>query len=1012
MSFVYKMKSDYSFLSSTITIDDAISFCKTYKLDSFALIDNNLHGSLQFYYSCINANIKPIIGIEVKVKYKEEIYPLVLIAKNENGFKNISYISTSSYNSFIEFKNLSMYASNVIVVISSEDSYINHLLKNNNIFAANEFIDSLKMSFKDIYFGIYRYRNKNKKELDDFKEYAEVLNIKCIAFQYATHKNEKDCIVLNLLDSIKYNKPANKDFLSNFSIAEAYLKTYEQIKIYYDTDELDNLNSLINSINLVLKNAEFSLPSLYDDSNKALYDKAKQKLIEFNLINNEIYLKRFEYEYNVISKMGFANYYLIVADYVNYAKKHDIAVGPARGSGGASLIAYLLNITTIDPLKYNLLFERFLNIERINYPDFDVDFIDIKRDEIIEYVKQKYGVNNVARIATYQTYGSKGAIRDLGRVMRLNNEDIDYVCKNISNECSSLNNEYKTNEKFKNMLDIHPQYKALCSLASKIEGLKKQVGLHAAGIIISKEKLTSYIPCFYSDNNTLAIQYDYIYAEKIGLVKMDFLGLKNLAIIDYAIKKINKEYKTDYTIDNFNYDDSSAYDLICKNETIGLFQLESIGINKVISQLQPNSFNEVVDLLALYRPGPMDNIKEYIDRKNKKPYKLIDDSLYDILNPTYGIIIYQEQIMQICQRVSSFSLAEADILRRAISKKKLKEIDKLKGKFINGAINNGFNKAKAELLFKYIEKFAQYGFNKAHSVGYAKISVMMAYIKANYKTTFYESLINVNQENNERLRRIINEAKANNIKILPPSINESDAYFTSTNDSLRFGLLNIKTIKGNIAQIIIEERKKEKFNDVYDFVIRMALNDVSLQVLIDLTYANALSCFNISKNILIANLSNLYNFASLFKGLNYTPNSYNSEKYSNIDIPLLILKNDDVDFLKKEYELLGVYFQIHPLIEIKNSLKIKCTDIASINKNGVYVILGKITQIEKKKTKKGNDYVVLSIEDETSNIRIYEYKNMLDNYGKNDVILLNITKKDERIYINNIKKMEELEWKK
>ncbi|MDY2888772.1 MAG: DNA polymerase III subunit alpha [Candidatus Caccosoma sp.] len=1005
MSFIYKMKSDYSFLSSAITIDYAISFCKAYKEDSCALIDDNLHGSLQFYYSCISASIKPIIGLEAKVKYKDEIFPLIFIAKNANGFKNISYISTLCYNSFIDYKNLALYASDVIIIISSEDSYVSYLLKNNNIFTANEFMDSLKSAFKEIYFGIYRYRNKDKKEINDFKEYASVLNIKCIAFQYATHKSEKDCIVLNLLDSIKNNKPANKDFLNIPAIVEAYLKTYEQIKIYYDNDELNNLNELIKSINLIIKPVEFSLPSLFDNPNQTLYEKAKERLIALNLINDEKYIQRFEYEYSVISKMGFSNYYLIVADYVNYAKSHDIAVGPSRGSGGASLIAYLLNITTIDPLKYDLLFERFLNVERINYPDFDVDFIDTKRDEVIEYVKEKYGVLNVARIATYQTYGVKGAIRDLGRVMKFNNEDIDYVCKNISNDCISLNDEYKNNEKFKNMIEIHPQYKALCSLASKIEGLKKQVGLHAAGIIISKEQLPNYIPCFYNDTNSLAIQFDYAYAEKIGLVKMDFLGLKNLAIIDYAIKKINKRFNKNYTIDNFKYDDKTSYDLISKNETIGIFQLESAGINKVISQLKPNSFNEVVDLLALYRPGPMDNINEYISRKNNKPYQLIDDSLSDILKPTYGIIIYQEQIMQICQRVCLFSFSEADILRRAISKKKIKEINNLKEKFINGAINNGFSKQKAILLYNYIEKFAQYGFNKAHSVGYAKISVMMAYIKANYKTIFYESLINVNGENNERLRLILNEAKKNNIKILPPSVNESDKLFTSTNDTLRFGLENIKTIKSNISQVIIDERNKEKFNDLHDFIIRMVLNDISLQILADLTYANALSCFLISKEKIIANLTNLYNYASLFKGLDYKPNSYNDAKYNNIDIPLLIFENNEIDYLKKEYDLLGVYLSTHPITKIKNSTTLKYNDITSIT-NGLYNLIAKIIQLDKKKTRKGTDYITLTIEDDSASLRIYEYKNMLNEFKKGDIVYLSINKNGEKIYINDIKKLE------
>ena len=1009
MAFCLKVKSDYSFLSSTIKIDDMISFCTKNQVKYASLIDTNLFGALTFYNACIANNIKPIIGIELNVSYADVVFPIIFIAKNETGYKNISKLSSIAnqyQKGFIDFKILSMYAQDVALIVSSEDSYLANLLNNNQIFEANEFVDAIKNSFKEYYIGIYRYKGANEKSLNDIKEYANQVDIKCIAMQYATHKNSKDTVILNLLNCIEQNIPANKEYLNNPSICESYLKTSEELKVYYDKDELTNLMNFANSISLKINKVDFSLPKLYENSDEKLKELCLSSLERLSLNNNQDYVDRMNYELSVVTKMGFSNYYLVVSDYVNYAKTHDIPVGPSRGSGAASLLAYLLNITTVDPLKYDLLFERFLNPSRSNYPDFDIDFADIKRDEIINYVKNKYGYKKVAHIATFATFGPKSAIRDIARLLKTSNDDVDYLMKTISSNCKSINDEYNTNKKFKDLLDIHSNLKTICSLASNIEGLKRQVGLHAAGMILSNENLDELVPTFECDQNTIAIQYDYVLAEKMGLIKMDFLGLKNLTIIDYCIKKLNEQYKTNYSIENFPFDEASSYEQISSMQTLGIFQLESEGMNKVISKLKPSCFNDIVALLALYRPGPMDNIETYIDRKFNGNYT-IDASIEDILKPTYGIIIYQEQIMQICQKVASYTLGDADILRRAISKKNMKVMKDEKDKFIKRCMANNYSYAKANELFTLIEKFASYGFNKAHSVGYSIIATMMAYIKANYKTIFYDALLNVNQESGERKKKLFDEAKKNNIKILKPCVLTSSLSYSTDNDSILFGLTNIATIKENIASIIINERNKAPFGDIYDFVIRMVLNDVSSQVILDLTYAGALDCFNVSKEKIVANINTLYSYALMFKGLDYKANTY--QDYLAIGKPLLFYEDEETDFAKKEFEMLGIYVSKHPISKIKEKYSKKVTNLSNIENDGYYDILGKIILIEIRKTKDNKDSLLLKIEDESNSITIREYKDALtykNSYKKGEIVCANITYKNNYYYLNKMEKVE------
>ena len=1011
MAFCLNMKSDYSFLSSTITFADAISYCKSNHSNYLSLIDTNLSGAIEFYNICVSNNIKPIIGIKLNVKYNDLIFPTFFVCKSEKGYKNISRLSSlhNAYEKgFIDFKTLGLYSEDIIIILSTHEGYLPHLIENNLIFEANEYLDDIKNTFKEYYLGVYRYKGIDNVKLNKIKDYANNANLNSLAFQYANHIDEKDTLILNLLNCIDKSIPANKDFLSDNCIVEAYLKNDEQLKVYYDVDELNTLMALANSINLKLNKINYSLPIVYKDvdPNEKLKELALDGLKRLNLSGN-VYIERMEYELKVISKMGFSNYYLVVSDYINYAKNNNILVGPSRGSGGASLIAYLLNITTIDPLKYNLLFERFLNPERINYPDFDVDFADIKREDVIEYVKEKYGNRKVAYISTFSYFGVKSAIRDVARLLKISNDEVDSIIKTLSSNPISINDEYKNNSKFKSLLDIHGNYKTLCSLASKIEGLKKQIGLHAAGIILSEDNIDEIVPTYYHSQDSLAISYDYKSAESIGLIKMDFLGLKNLTIIDYCFNKIKENYGITYTLDNIPIDDENIYSLISNGYTFGLFQLESDGMNNFIKKLKPNCFDDIVALLALYRPGPMDMIDTYIARKHGESFDYIDQSLKNILAPKYGIIIYQEQIMQIVQHVALFTLGEADIFRRAISKKNINLLNQQKKKFIDGCVINSFSVEKANKLYDLILKFASYGFNKAHSVGYGKITAIMAYIKANYPAIFYEALLNVNNENNERRKKLFNEAKKLNIKIIKPDVNSSSFTFNSVANTINYGLSNIKTIKDNISSIIINERNKQPFADIYDFVIRMVKNDISLQVLIDLNYSGALDCFNIERSKISANIESLYQYALMFKGIDYKANTY--KEYSSIFTPLIVFNDDETDFIKKEYEMLNYYISIHPIRKIKLNAKLSFTDLDCLDEDNYYNIIGKINNIELFKSKDNKDILSLTLEDETSTIKVRTYndaKTIKEKYKKGNIVYVNISKKGSYYYLNSIKKLE------
>lgn len=1005
---ILNVKSDYTFLSSTLTLDTCISKTKQYHYSTSSLCDyQNMFGVYSFYQLCLKNQIRPIIGVEYQLEYEKQKAAIFLYAKDEIGYQQLVFLTSfvNEKNNVLTLDILKKHQQGLVFIISTFDSHLTHFILENRIDLANQFLSDIKAITSSVYLGVYRYKNISI-DLDFFKEFALQYQISAIAFQYATHQSKEDTLILNLLSCIKKQESANRNFLQDDAIVESYFKSYEELKIAYDEDELTNLRQLLSILHVKIPQIPFRLPHLVNQPEQYLYQICQEKLQEKQL--GDLYQKRMQYELDIIQSMGFSDYFLIVADYVEYAKKHGILVGPGRGSAGGSLIAYLLNITTIDPIQYDLLFERFLNPKRVSMPDIDIDFLDIRRDEIINYVKEKYGANHVAQIATFSTLGAKSAIRDMARILNISNDEVDYLLKFYpKNADISINEAYKTQTKFKEIVNMHSHLKQLVALASKIEGLKRQSGIHAAGILMHADSLNQLVPTITMENGLLLCQYDYKCAEQVGLLKMDFLGLKNLNVLDVCLKLIHQTTNQKLAMENLPWNQKEVYDFLSKGHCLGIFQLESDGMVQTIKQMQPTCFADIVNLLAIYRPGPMQNIHTFIKRMhNEEKITYPHFSLEEILKPTYGVIVYQEQIMQIVQKLAGFDLAQADIFRRAITKKNATALEKLKDGFVKGCLNNGIEIKTALEIYQLIFSFAEYGFNKSHSVAYAKVAVMMAYLKMKYPTLFYTSLLLVSDEKKDALFK---EAKKLGVIPALPSLNHSELTYCCQENKIRFGLQQIQFIKGKLANSILEERKKGPFLTIYDAMIRLAKLDISQTALKALIYSGCFDEFSYSRTTLIQNLSALYEYGKMFLNLPYEINDYQEYDY----IPLPILKEyapDNAEF-SYEKEYLGIYISQHPILKIKEKKNIKTNQISEIFSFTNSTIFGKIIRIDYRNSKQNKPMGILEIEDETDTITLFVYGEMLQKskemLQKNDYAFFQLSCKEQRVYVNDIQKYEE-----
>ena len=957
MSFVpLNIKTGNYLLSSMIKIDELIKVAKENNLKALTITDNNMYGVLDFYKACKNNDIKPIIGLEITI---EEV-KFVLYAMNYDGYKNLIKITTLLSDN-LSLNDLTNLSENILCIVP----YKSRKLYNN-----------LKKIYEYIFIGYNDEKEKEKIKSSNKVYMGEILCLK---------KDDEE--YLKYLYAIKEGKTVKEiDDFNGVSLLPI---------IGIGEENNDKICSLCN---LEIKFHNDLMPVIDDDA----YELLKQKCMDgmrkiFGSSAPKKYISRLKYELKVINDMGFCNYFLIVWDYVKYAKDNGILVGPGRGSAAGSLVSYLLNITTIDPVKYDLLFERFLNPERITMPDIDIDFEDLRRNEVINYCIEKYGSKRVVPIITFSSLGPRQVIKDVGRVLEIDSGKIDSFSKLLDPKLSLINN-YKE-KKVRIYLEDNSELKIVYKIGLKLEGLKRQTSVHAAGIVMSKCDLDEVIP-LNKHHDFYTTGYDMTYLEEIGLLKMDFLGIANLNLISNILKEIDG-----LTFDEIPLDDKKTIDLFKRGDTKGIFQFEKDGMISFLKKLKANSFDDITSAIALYRPGPMQNINSYIGRKEgKEKIDYIHPDLEDILKPTYGIIIYQEQIMLIAQRMASYSFAEADLLRRAMSKKKEDILLGERTKFIERCVKNGYTLEKSNEVYDLILKFASYGFNKSHSVGYGVVAYKMAYLKANYTTIFLKNLLSSAINSSSKTMEYIYECKLNKINVILPDINHSvDNYIIYKGDIL-YPLNNLKGISTEVTKQILKERSREPFKDIFDFVRRVYKRAVTTKVISNLILAGAFDRLGYNRKTLITNLEVILNYGELGEYLDegvFKPELEIKEEYT---------KKELMNF---ELEVFGFYLSNHPIQEykLKYPKMIEIKDIRNYFNKNISTILY-VNRVNTINTKKGEKMMFITGADEVNKIDLVLFPkayNKFPNVSDGDIILVNgkVEKRFDKmqIIVNELKKL-------
>lgn len=951
------VKTNYSLLSSLICIKDLVQFAKKNNITSIGLCDDNMYGIMEFYKECKKNNIKPIIGLDIKI----EDYNICLLAKNYEGYKNLIKLSTIQCERKIVLEDLKRFNNDIYAIVPC--------------FYKDKFSIIHKI-VEDCYIG---FTNQEEEKA------ARLLTSNFVYFNKALYLEKENSKYLKYLTMIRDNKTISEDYID----MDTYYINISDYDLYSSNEGLYNTNKIANECEVLFPKSELLLP-IYDtgkdvSSFEYLYNLTKKGLEKrFNGKYDPIYLERLKYELSVIDTMGFSNYFLVVYDFIKYAKQNNILVGPGRGSAAGSLVSYCLGITDIDPIKYNLLFERFLNPERVTMPDIDTDFPDQYRDLVIDYVKNKYGEKNVTGIVTFGTLGAKQVIRDVSRVLNINLNKVNEICKCLPTFSKlKLKDFYETNEKFRNLIDSEDSLLKMYDIACHLEGFPRHTSIHAAGIVMCKVPLDEVIPLTKSDDLYLT-GYSMEHLEELGLLKMDFLGLKNLTTIMNILSDIKKTTGEDVDFSKIPLDDKEALKLFYTANTSGIFQFESTGMKNFLSRLKPTSLEDIFAAIALFRPGPAVNIDSYIRRKhNEEKVTYIVPSLEEILKPTYGIIIYQEQIMQIARKLAGFTYGQADILRRAMSKKKYDVLKNEEERFINGCIERNLTKEKAQEVYDLILNFANYGFNRAHSVAYSLIAYKMAYLKAHYKIEFFSNLLSSVVGSENKTLEYIYEAKANGITILKPSILTSSKEYVSTKEGIVFPLSNIKNV-GVVACKEIVEKRKDGFEDLFDCLYK--LHNLSRKCIESLIDASCFECFGYNKKTLFHNLDNLLNYVELIQDLDPSlvekPTIEIMEEYSKDEL------------IKREKEVFGFYLSNHPVLKYKTKYNsISLTEVSNYL-NQIIDIVVLVENVKEINTKNGNRMSFISGSDEKATIDFTLFPKIYNQYEdiKNgDIIKVNGT---------------------
>ena len=1002
--------SCYSFLQSGLTIEKIQNSVAKNDYFGMGLCDKGVMFGVPSFVKASEAINRPyIIGVEISV---DEDF-LCLYAINEEGYHHLMEISTAIQKEEMSFDLLKEKAAGLIAVIETNKGKFSELFTAKDT-TFNRYLLNISKVFKDgFYLGIEVIKKEDVSYANSLRRFANEYTYECVAFPTILYQKKDDAIVLKIVEAI-----ANEEELAEKKMdGQQYFMPISSYEKIYTKAEIANTQKILKASSFDFHNRRGEMLHYpVENSEETLKENCLKALKDLGLDENKDYLDRLNYELEIIISMGYADYFLIVQDYVGFAKRNNIIVGAGRGSAAGCLVSYLLDITQIDPIKHDLQFERFLNPHRKTMPDIDVDFMDIRRDEVVQYMREKYGNERVANIVTFQTIQAKQSLRDIGRVYGFPTNHIDLLSKRITKKDASLRDAYKTLPEFKNLVDSDPYFLQIVSLASKIEGLIRQSGLHAAGIILNNSPLENALPVLTDFSDNYISQYEMDCLEEQGFLKMDFLGLRNLTTIWKAVDLINQRYP-DAKLDaqHLPYDDEKVYSLISSGQTMGLFQIETMAMKRAIKVIKPNCFDDVVALLALNRPGPMAFIPNYAKRKEgKEQVTYIDPSLEPILKSTYGILTYQEQINQIATTFAGYSMGEADMFRRVVSKKKKDEMASSREVFIKRSIEKGHDEKTASKVFDLIERFANYGFNKSHSVAYSIIACSMAYIKAYYPLEFYSAILETSSSTNDtKFNEYVSEMRKRNIKIVAPNINLSEKEFIVKDYTLLYPLSAIHGVNELLVNSILEQRKEGLFKDFFDFVSRMYKYKITETQIMRLIDAGCFDVFDASRASFRASIKSALQYAEL----SYREDGQLDLGVSALIAPYLVRDYDDpLENLDREYEALGIMLSNSPLHYKADILRAKNIDsIVDAKETKSAKIAGLVRSVKTISTKKGATMAFVKLADETDEIELTvfsdEYVKSIALLEKNKLIIANIKaeKRNDSIdYIcNQIEPLEE-----
>ena len=1008
-----RVSSEFSISQGLLTINQLVDCAKKYSVPSLALTDkSNMFAMVKFFTKCEAEGIKPISGSSIRVIFDDDdtSHELLCLAKNNNGHKNLMKVISKAHNNYsyqspiINFNDLEDFKNDIIVISGGKDSHLFELIRRNKITDAQKRIDQFLGIFKDDFFIEIQKTNRPDEQayisnvipLSNEKGIPLVVTNDVLFSEkhdYETHETKVCINTGRTLNDPNRQKPfSTEQYFKSPDEMHSLFKGFEEI--------IDNTNEVAKKCNVSLYTKGYFLPEYpvpkehnFDSYIADLSNKRLSKLIQaFDADKKRIYEQRLNYELDQIKKMGFSSYFLIVYDFIQWSKDNDVPVGPGRGSGAGSLVAYSLGITTLDPIAHGLLFERFLNPERISMPDFDIDFCMDKRDSVIEYVSKKYGSEAVSQIATFGTMAARAVVRDVARAMGKPYALGDRISKMIPFAPGMTLDKAKDEQPvFAQTAKNDPEVREVVDLAYKLEGIARNVGKHAGGVVIAPGNLSDFCP-IYNDRQSSSImtQYDKDDVEKIGLVKFDFLGLRTLTVIDRALKSINSSFSENekkLDLDKIPLDDQKVFDLLSSGKTMAVFQLESTGMRDLIKKLKPTKFEEITALLALYRPGPLNSGMHttFVDRKHgRSPVTYPHELLEPVLSETYGVIVYQEQVMEAARVLAGYSMGQADILRRVMGKKKIEEMEEQREIFVKGCENNSIPERTAKKIFELIEQFAEYGFNKSHSAAYAVISYQTAYLKTYYPEHFMAAVLSTELGNTDKIHALIQECKRMSINVLKPNILTSNKMFiVNENNDIEYGLGAIKGVADSFIKHVYEIRKAGTFYDLWDFSKKVDIKLGGKKSLEALSQAGAFDSIAPSRTIAIACVEDMLKDGSknsnklmsvggdLFSSLEENFNPY--EKYQNtLDMNLS-------ELLSLEKKSLGYYLSGHPVNAIEKKIRcLRSTKINNLNqetkKASIVALINSVRQI---KDKKGKPLTFINFDDGTG---------VMDGIVPNDVL--------------------------